>query len=119
MNVMTPTVSVARWVDPSFETNSISLGTMRADCSENPKTFPIWPITMLMAIPFMKPTSTGLPRKSARKPSRNNPATMQATPASTASETASAVYNAASSPASGATIAATIAHAAASGLTIN
>ena len=44
-----------------------------------------------MAMPFMKPTSTGLPRKSARNPSRKMPAMMHATPERTASVTASEV----------------------------
>ena len=62
---------------------------MRPDSIEKPNTFPSWPKTMLMAMPFMKPTRTGLPRKSARNPSRKTPATMHARPERTASVTAS------------------------------
>jgi hypothetical protein len=73
---------------------------------------------MQSATPFMKPTRTGLERKSPTAPSRKKLARMQNTPARNASITDIAEYKAGSPAASGATDAATIAQTAASGLII-
>ena len=87
-----PRTSVRQLVSPRFEPTPQSFPSVLSSLTEIPNRRGTWLAIRITATPFMNPTSTGLERKSARKPSRSTPPRIIITPISSASMAARDAY---------------------------
>ncbi|MCY1513993.1 hypothetical protein D9M68_485190 [compost metagenome] len=89
-SVSAASAAVGQWMLPSCRSSDSAWPITSRPASASPVTLPSWLKAILMATPLSSPARIGTDRKSARKPSRNLPASTQNTPVSKVRETDSA-----------------------------